>query len=405
MHTGQKVITILAAGGVLGFVYAKSLAESTKFQKKTPTVLMSRPVHQSDVAPKILTISGKFLPKVGASIPLGRLDSGSRVKLFVRVNDRVQKGQLLAVSQFSSAGQQKVPRFSQQSEAASAEQLSNDLGQALKQYEKDIENATQRLTEARKQRVEKIAMAQAEYSKVSTESRSAAIQEAESHVTVAQQAYDKAKKLADRDAHAYEEGWIARNQATASQKASLEKEQILDNAKSRLEEAKSSVSEQDTKAAKSKFEAVRNEENAKVRAAEEQLELATNQGLAFQDGNSIPAGVFAIPQRGFFAGKVGRQTELRAPVSGTVTTIFNKQVKSILDLAPDGEMLEFVAAVKEEVASLLRVGSIVHLSEQESATVTRIDAFDPQSRTSTIHVLATGVHKKDEMATVSFSIR
>lgn len=85
------IITAIIAAGLIGFISLRPL-----FMKEGLKVLETTTVKRGDIK-GILVETGIIKPQVGAVIKIGTRATGTITKLYVKIGDRVRRGQLIAI--------------------------------------------------------------------------------------------------------------------------------------------------------------------------------------------------------------------------------------------------------------------------------------------------------------------
>lgn len=277
-------------------------------------------------------------------------------KILVQRDSSVVKGQDLATVSYRSAG---VPRrLADRSDAAYAEDLSASLGSALQAHETGLAEAQSAYGRAKKESAAKL-----EAAKAALQSALEADQGASSEVDAARAARDKAKKLADRNAHALEEGWISRNEATASRVAYEAAQNRLEQAESNQRDAGAN-GEKSARAAYAKAAKAAEDELA---AAERALARAQQSGLAY-GGRPISSPIGPSP----IMGSISRSMTLKSPGPGSIVSVGAGEIL----IQKPGALVHYVCNVPQATAKEIRPGMAVKFQTGSGTVVSTEPAKD-----------------------------
>lgn len=350
---------------VVGSVAAWMLSHRSGLEAVVqPAILLGVPVLPVVNTTESLVLTGRWETVTGGKTTVS-LPQGFRLRsLLVKPGDSVVAGQPLALLASSTFSATRPSRFSAQAEAVHAEQLSDVLGAALTAHESDLKQAESKLAQAKADYEKGLEVARSERDKVLL-NQSEALEAADKDVTDATAARNKAKALSDRDARALEEGWISRNQATASKKAYDDAEQNLTVAVEKRDGLKKAASEAERKTALEKYRAATTRLMDNLRQAQDHFDQVKNGGLAFSGGSSAPvSGPLSRPVKGAIAGTA----TLRSPATGIVTSVAGGKI----EVSKDTGSSVFLAKVPQLVADRISVGQPVVLAEGDTGIVSAI---------------------------------
>ncbi|MBS1715774.1 MAG: hypothetical protein JST30_15715 [Armatimonadetes bacterium] len=327
-----------------------------------------------------LELSGVFvLPQDGA-VTVGAAGSGTRMKPIVKVGDKVKKGQVLASVDLGAPLRRVAPsRVDGVAESKHAEQLSDALGAALSNYETALAEAKKRVALAEKDRDERTAEAKARLDQALAAGATDRAKDARAAAEAARQVSLKARERADKDNHAFEEGWISRNQATASAKVAEAAETVYREAQERADRLSKEPSPEEAAAAKAAYAKARREEDVKVESAKAELAAIESAGLGMAGPTSPP---IVLPSEAALAGKIASRAVLRAPVDGTVA-----QTEGQIVLLKEGAGWEMVASVPAVEALRLSPGQAVSYAWGGVGSVGAIGATDLKAGTTKVRLV------------------
>lgn len=320
-----------------------------------------------------ISLNGEFAPDASKTVLVG--DGSTRIKkALVKVGQQVEKGQVLAVVFTSTAPRFEAPRFDARAESSHARQLSDSLGQALADHEGALATATQAFEAATKEHDATIKKAQAELddARLAPPAQLGAAREAYEN---ARSTRDKAKTLADRDTRALEEGWVSRNQATASKAAYDVAESAFRDAEEKYQRLNQGASEAEVRAARERFTKVKSEADNKLQVVKTNLERVQSGGLAFGASNRIEMPTFRFPVSGAIKGRIGKPVEMKSPVKGTIL----RADEHGFQILAEGGSVELVANVPGDTAAALRAGMIVRLPNDSHGFVKAIGGRDAKT--------------------------
>ena len=385
MRLGRQLFWIPVAGAVIAWCVAvpQPMADSRphpKLTSMTPKPVSSEPIDT-------VSFQGTYVASQTDQVTLRPGDSGRVRRILVKVGDRVLKGQTLAVLELGTNIRESEPRFNAKSESAHAEQLSDALGAALTSHEEALKTAQKVYASAKAEHDAKVAQAQQELDRALNGAPREQFQRAQQAVDDAKTARDKAKTLSDHDQHAYEEGWISRNQATASRIAYEKAESVLQSAESKLAELKKGPNDDQIRAAKDDYSRTKTQEDTKLQAIAEKLAEVQNGGLAFGSGDRIAMPALSAPIDPKLAGKISGSTALRAPFDGTVTNLSEQGKPLTIVLVKEGAAIEFVGNLAQTQADKLCAGMAVRLPGGEMGSIKSLDSkASNESKQIDVHI-------------------
>lgn len=312
--------------------------------------------------------------------------AGQSTKFLVREGDRVKKGQVLATVDIAARRDLGSTTFNAQSEAAHAEQLSDQLGAALNNHQALFDKATAAYAQAEKEHRENLQRAQDELDKTLQGAPPGELGRAQDALENAKEKRDKAKALSDKNQHAYEEGWVSRNQATASKIAYEVAEAGVTKAEARLADLNKGAGEAEARAARAAFSRVKDAEDNKLKTAREALEAVQNGGLAFGGGSpiSMPSSVIRFDPS--LKGRIAGRATIKAPFDGKVVKSAVPTQPNTLIVLKDGSLSHFRAQVTAPLVKRLRPGMVVRLSPMDSGTLVAIGQADKLTGLSPVRV-------------------
>lgn len=361
-----------------------------------PGVLLGAP--HPGTLPTTMTVSlqGRYEtpPQNRAAL---QLPTGFRLKsMLVKPGDIVVQGQPIAVLTAGSFGS-RVPRSLTLSESEHAEQLSDALGAALTQHETAVQDAEKAYSLAQAEYESAMSTARDQRDRIVKGAWADSLKKVEMEYDNAKDERDKAKLLADRDARALEEGWISRNQASASQRAFEDADRRFEAAETKWSNARKGTGDVDAKAARETYARTEATELAKLARAKEELEAARNGGLAVSGSNrKAVSGGFAAP----IAGRLSGNATFKAPIAGTLT----KTPDGRLEIVQSSATSTFVVRVSPDLAQRLAKGQAMTFSDGDTGVVSAIGPSVLDTREVILRVSCKKLHQ-DSSATATIVVK
>lgn len=371
MRASRQIMTVGLLGTVLALCFA--LPRGSR-QPDAPLPRVKTSVASSAERFETISFEGQFVVPPDQSVTLGDGQSSRATRVLVKAGDSVVKGQVLAV--MSTTRPSRLPgNGNVQSEAAFAQRLSDDLGAALNNHEANLAQAQSALESAQREHAIALERAQSIRDRALNATDSDQLRETKEALDQARSVRDKAQKLADRDARALQEGWISRNQATASKAAYDQAETVFRSAQDRYDDARRGPSDREAKSAREAYNQAKSEADSKLHEAEQKVIAAHSGGLAFNKSTPI-----ALPKlSASLLGRINGQATIRSPFDGVVSTISPAGSPFQIQLMKRDAKVQLTASLEPGSAARLKPGMIAELPSGQSAQITSIGVSDQKT--------------------------
>ncbi len=380
MRFARHLAWISTVGGVLAWCFAAS--RSSQVAPSVPTLprlaATASPLALKD---ERIEFEGTYSIPDSAKVLVTASAPGHTVHWLVKPGDHVVKGQVIAEADPASATTLGSRRVDGKAESIHAEKLSEQLGTALSGHEAAVRQAQGDLAKSEADRSVAVSAAKTALDRVTLGTPPDRLNQAQHDLDQAKATRDKAKALSDRDQHAYEEGWVSRNQATASKAAFDASDGLYQKALSHLQELRRGPTQAEIEAATREYERVKASQDQKVQEAADTLSAIQNGGLAF--GASSPV---TLPSGAPIAGRIAPRVLVKSPADGIVLPPAGPAPANAVTIVLDGSSGDFTGLVEATRAERLRVGMVVRLSQGELGTVNTIGPTDPRSGLVPVHV-------------------
>lgn len=330
-----------------------------------------------------VSIKGSARPTADSLVAIHPPHGWTILSSTARAGTPVKAGQAVAMARNLGRA---TPVTSGLSDKAFADQLSQQLGSALRSHTEQLAKAKKDLETALLERERALSPIQSELKESMTKHESESIGE----LARARTARDKAAKLAERNAHALEEGWISRNEAAASKVALEAAEAELARVES---QAKGPSEHKDVQSLRSKLAATKSEHDSRVARAQSEVDRFEQSGLNYSGSPTYLNG------RPPVTGRIARTVALRSPVDGFIME--SPSGKPGVHIVKNGAKWELVANVPEPTAKKLAVAMIARTRSGAECQVVSIGPLDPKSQTRQVVVSGPFDSKGTKSVTVS----
>ncbi|MBS1723907.1 MAG: hypothetical protein JSS66_13245 [Armatimonadetes bacterium] len=374
MQTLRNIALTALTGGLLVWAVAVTLPPR---QASAKPVEVRTAIAEVAVREDSIPIEGKFTANSEDIVLVGLASPNKLKALLVKPGDHVLLGQALARIDVGVAPL-PVRHVTKQSEAVHAEALSNALGGALEAHQAAMQAATRELEAAKADRDKALAQAKAEMDKALAAPVDG-LAKAQGAVDDARNARDKAKAKAEKEQYGYEQGWIARNEATAAKEAAQRAEDCLTAAERVLQDAQKAASESNAGNAKAAYQKAAEAAENKVKAALTKLNSLQSGGPDFQTAAPLVADLSSP----MVFGRITGAGQLRSPAAGTVVKTTSKALVAILK---DGAPFMLVGTVPADKAAVLRAGMVARLANGSTGTIVEVGVADPATKVCKVRV-------------------